>query len=163
VTHYLEISLEKSRVSCVARLLEVEAPVTCRRVLAMLPVSGVAWHAKYTGHEIYFLTPPGPDPLPGRENSTIIPLPGDVGFLSFPREEITPSQLDEAGVDDPRRIDDFAVFYGPNNNLFNPALGYLPANIFARVVENLEGFAIACHVLYRHGAAGEVMSISSRD
>jgi hypothetical protein len=63
-----------------ARLLEEEAPDTCRAVLGELPVSGLARHGIYSGSEIYVVLP---EVLtPPREHATTIVTPGDVGFLT---------------------------------------------------------------------------------
>src|SRR3954463_10033803 len=63
-----------------ARLLDKEAPETCRAAVEALPVSGLARHGIYSGSEVYLvlpelLTPP-------REHATTIVRPGDVGFLT---------------------------------------------------------------------------------
>ncbi|HJQ84485.1 MAG TPA: DUF3830 family protein [Candidatus Binatia bacterium] len=67
-------------VAAPARLLEEEAPETCRAVLGALPVAGRACHGIYSGSEIYLLLP---EVLtPPREHATTSVAPGDVGFLT---------------------------------------------------------------------------------
>ena len=67
-------------VAASARLLQEQAPDTCRAVVDALPAAGSARHGIYSGSEVYLvlaelLTPP-------REHATTIVGPGDVGFLT---------------------------------------------------------------------------------
>ena len=58
MARYITITLDKRGVSCRARLLDDEAPRTCRAVWDALPQSGSAYHAKYARNEVYTLVPP---------------------------------------------------------------------------------------------------------
>ena len=67
-------------VAASARLLQEQAPDTCRAVVDALPAAGSARHGIYSGSEVYLvlaelLAPP-------REHATTIVGPGDVGFLT---------------------------------------------------------------------------------
>ncbi|MQA98344.1 MAG: DUF3830 family protein, partial [Streptosporangiales bacterium] len=46
MSRYLTITLERRGVSCVAELLEKDAPRTCEAVWNALPLGGDAYHAK---------------------------------------------------------------------------------------------------------------------
>ena len=78
MTRYLDISLDKRGVTCVARLLDDLAPRTCDAVWNALPLGSDVYHAKYARNEIYTLVEAFADPEPSRENPTITPIPGDV-------------------------------------------------------------------------------------
>lgn len=151
----MEIVLEKRNVSCVARLLDDEAPLTCDIVWNALPLSGDVWHAKYASNEIYCLVPPIQGDAPGLENSTTVPTAGDVAYFYFPRGYISYAFRKERGLDHLPGIVDLAVFYGRNNLLFDPAVGFVPGNIYARITENFEAFAKASHDVWRSGSVGE--------
>lgn len=159
---YIDIRLERRGVACVALLLDEVAPTTCDLVWSSLPASGALWHAKYASNEVYCLLPPMDGLAPGNENTTVMPIPGDVAYFHFPSEELGPGQLEEAGLAGSSSVVNLAVFYGRNNLLLYPATGFVPARVFATVIENLDGFAAACYHVFRHGAAGETMSFSRR-
>ena len=78
MARYIEISLQKRNVSCVAQLLDEEAPKTCEVVWRALSLAGDAYHAKYASNEIYILVSPFAEDEPGPENRTIAPAKGDV-------------------------------------------------------------------------------------
>ena len=158
VAKYMEIRLEKRGVSCVARLLEYEAPETCDIVWNALPITADAWHAKYAMNEVYCLVPPIRGDAPGLENSTIVPTTGDVVYFYFPKGHLARSFRDEKGMQDLPGVVDLAVFYGRNNFLFNPATGYVPGNVYATIVEGLEEMAAAMHDVWRSGSVGEQLT-----
>ena len=154
---YMEIALETRGVTCVARLLEEDAPRTCAAVWDALPLSNRVWHAKYASNEIYCLVPPlGSEP--GLENPTLTPIPGDVVYFSFPAGQFLRSFRVDRGIEDLERVVDLAVFYGRNNLLIDPSSGWVPGNVYASIVDNLDGFARACDDVYRNGSTGEVLT-----
>lgn len=159
----MDIKLEHRGVACVARLLDDRAPKTCDLVWNNLPASGALWHAKYASNEVYCLLPPMEGVAPGNENSTVTPVPGDVAYFTFSPEELAPGQLEEAGLGGSLSVVNLAVFYGRNNLLLNPATGFVPAKVFATVVENLDEFAAACYDVFRNGAAGETLAYARRE
>src|SRR5205814_5808273 len=53
MTRHIRITLEKRRVSSVARLLDEDAPLTSAAVWDALPQGGPVYHAKYARNEIY--------------------------------------------------------------------------------------------------------------
>ena len=67
-------------VAAAARLLQGQAPETCRAVLDALPAAGSARHGIYSGSEVYLVLPVLL--APPREHATTIVGPGDVGFLT---------------------------------------------------------------------------------
>ena len=120
VAKYMEIKLEKRNVSCVARLLEYEAPETCDIVLDALPITGDARHAKYAMNEVYCLVPrlAATGPV---ENSTIVPTTGDVVLL-FPGY-LARSFREEKGLRQRPGVVDLAVF---DDSFLQPRDGLRP-------------------------------------
>ena len=98
MARFMEIKLEKRGVACVARLLDDEAPLTADIVWNALPLGGDVWHAKYAMNEIYCLVPPIQGDAPGLENSTTMPIPGDIVYFYFPRGHLARSMREERGL-----------------------------------------------------------------
>lgn len=166
MARFLEIRLEKRGVACVARLLEEEAPRTCEVVWDALPLSGDAYHAKYARNEIYGLVPAFANPEPGRENTTITPIPGDVVYFSFEPWQLAPGSHGYGDTDDlggHDRIVDLALFYERNNLLLNPDFGFVPGNVYATIVEGLDDIAAASQDLWKRGVDGERLAFSRLD
>ena len=163
MARFMELKLEKRGVSCVARLLDAEAPLTCDIVWNGLPIGGDAWHAKYAMNEVYCLVPPIQGDAPGLENSTTMPIPGDVVYFYFPRGHLARSLREERGFEHLPGVVDLAVFYGRNNFLFNPATRFVPGNVYATIAENFEPFARACHDVWRSGSVGERLTYRRLD
>jgi hypothetical protein len=158
VARYITITLEKRGVSCVARLLDEDAPKTCDIVWNALPLRGDVYHAKYASNEIYTLVKPLPGDEPGGENITIVPAAGDVCYFYFPIGEIGYRWARDKGFSDVPAVVDLAIFYGRNNLLLSPTQGFVRANVYATIVENLEAFAAACNDVWRAGAIDETLS-----
>jgi hypothetical protein len=158
---FIEIRLERRGVSCIARMLDEEAPRTCVAVWDALPLEGDVFHAKYARNEIYTFVPPLTLADPGLENPTITPIPGDVCYIPFSAGQL-PSRSygyrdDEAAAGN-EQVVDLALFYGRNNLLLNADIGFVRANVFGAIVENLEAMAEACNDVWRNGSAGERLS-----
>ncbi len=161
MARYMQIKLEKRNVTCVARLLDYEAPETAELIWNALPLRGDAWHAKYAMNEVYCLVPPiGGGEGPGLENSTIVPTTGDVVFFYFPKGHLARAFREEKGFDKLPGVVDLAVFYGRNNFLFNPSTGYVPGNVYATIVEGMDEMAKAMHDVWRSGSVGETLTYS---
>ncbi|HEU0191901.1 MAG TPA: DUF3830 family protein [Mycobacterium sp.] len=159
MTRYLRITLTKRHVSCTARLLDDAAPRTCDVVWDALPLAGQAYHGKYARNEVYTLLPLVGSP--GRENSTVTPIPGDVCFFDFPAVEIgNPAYgYDETSeAHSSRGATDLAIFYGRNNLLLNGDVGWVPGNVFATIEDGLADMAAACNDLWMGGAIGEKLA-----
>lgn len=166
MARYIEIVLEKRGVSCVARLLDDEAPRTCAAVWDALPLDGDVYHAKYARNEIYTFCPPFADPEPGLENPTITPIPGDVCYFSFTAGQLPSASYgygEQEGAAGRPRVIDLALFYGRNNLLLNADVGFVPANVFASVVEDLDVMAAACNDVWRAGSLGEKLAFRRLD
>jgi len=151
----MEIRLEKRGVACVAELLDAEAELTCDIVWNALPLEGDAYHAKYASNEIYTLVPPIRGEEPGLENPTIVPAAGDVVYFYFPAGQLGRGFMRDRGFGDLPGLVDLAVFYGRNNLLLSPATGFVPGNVYARIVENFSEFAVAAGDVLRGGSVGE--------
>jgi hypothetical protein len=152
---YLDITLAKRGVSCVAELLDKDAPRTCEAVWQALPLEGDAVHAKYARNEVYTMVEPFAAREPGLENPTVTPIPGDVVYFSFSQGMLDRDFRADLGVDGMPGIIDLAVFYGRNNLLLNGDVGWVPGNVYATIVEGLDQMAQACHDVWRSGSVGE--------
>jgi hypothetical protein len=165
MARYIEISLTKRQVSCVAVLLEDRAPRTCAVVWDALPQESDVFHGKYARNEIYTLVRRFGDD-PGRENPTITPIPGDVVYFGFEQWQLRTSSHGYARTDEAHRHEhlvDLALFYERNNLLLNPDFGWVPGNVFGTIVEGLSEMAEACQDLWRAGALGETLRFSRVD
>lgn len=156
MARYIEISLEKRNVSCVARLLNEEAPKTCEVVWRALSLAGNVYHAKYASNEIYILVSLFAEEEPGPENRTIAPAKGDVMYFYIHPGFRLPREAQELGGAG-RGVVDLAVFYDRNNLLLSPSEGFTPGNVFATIVKNLEAITAAGHSVWREGFIGERM------
>lgn len=157
MSKFIRISLEKRGVSCVAELLEKDAPRTCAAVWAALdagPLGGPAQHAKYARNEVYSIVPRF-GPTIGYENTTVTPIPGDVCYFDFSGGVLDASFKEDQGIDQAEGGIDLAIFYGRNNLLINGDVGWVPGNVYASIVEGLPGIAEACHDVWRSGSVGE--------
>lgn len=155
---YMRITLEKRGVSCVAELLDKDAPRTCQAVWDALPQGGEAYHAKYARNEVYAMVPRFSAEEVGQENPTVTPIPGDVVYFSFPGGMLDRQFKEEKGIDTLPGVIDLAIFYGRNNLLLNGDVGWVPGNVYATIVDGLDAMAEACHDVWRSGGVGERLS-----
>jgi Protein of unknown function (DUF3830) len=151
----MTISLEKRGVSCVAELLEKDAPRTCEAVWSALPLGGDAYHAKYARNEVYTMVERFAGEEVGLENPTVTPIPGDVVYFSFPGGMLDRAFKEEKNIHDLPGVIDLAIFYGRNNLLLNGDVGWVPGNVYATIVDGLDRMAEACNDVWRSGAVGE--------
>ncbi len=151
----MTITLERRGVSCVAELLEKDAPRTCEAVWNSLPLGGDAYHAKYARNEVYTMVERFSEDEVGLENPTITPIPGDVVYFSF-----AGGMLDRKfrGEEHPRA----ARRHRPRHLLRpqQPAaqrrdVGWVPGNVYATIVDGLDRMAEACNDVWRSGGVGE--------
>jgi hypothetical protein len=150
----MRITLARRGVSCIAELLDKEAPRTCDAVWAALPRSGDAQHAKYARNEVYTMVPRfGPEV--GMENPTVTPIPGDVVYFEFSGGMLDQAFKADQSIDELPGVVDLAIFYGRNNLLINGDVGWVPGNVYATVVDGLDVMAQACHDVWRSGSVGE--------
>lgn len=161
MSRYIKVTLEKRGVSCVARLLDDEAPRTAVAVWEALPISSPVFHGKYARNEIYGLVPGFATAEPGKENSTVTPIPGDLCYFVFDANDLaTPSHgyAADAGPGELAQIIDLALFYGRNNLLLNGDQGWVPGNVFGAVVDGMAEMAAACQDLWLGGVRGETLT-----
>jgi len=161
MSRYIKVTLEKRGVSCVARLLDDEAPRTAAAVWEALPISSPVFHGKYARNEIYGLVPGFAPVEPGKENSTVTPIPGDLCYFAFDANDLaTPSHgyAADAGPGELVQIIDLALFYGRNNLLLNGDQGWVPGNVFGAVVDGMAEMAAACQDLWLGGVRGETLT-----
>ncbi|MBX7435256.1 DUF3830 family protein [Mycobacterium sp. Y57] len=166
MSRLITVSLDKRGVSCTARLLDEQAPRTCTAVWNALSdgraLSFQVFHGKYARNEIYTLLPAfAADP--GRENTTVTPIPGDLCWFSFDSDDLgNPAYGYEnsTGTGTTGAIVDLALFYGRNNLLINGDQGWVPGNVFGAVTEGLEEMAAACQDLWMGGVRGETLTFA---
>jgi hypothetical protein len=151
----LTITLERRGVSCIAELLEKDAPRTCEAVWQALPLGGDAYHAKYARNEVYTMVERFAAAEPGLENPTVTPIPGDVVYFSFSGGMLDRAFKEEKGIAALPGVIDLAIFYGRNNLLLNGDVGWVPGNVYATITEGLDRMAEACNDVWRSGGAGE--------
>jgi hypothetical protein len=155
MSKYMSITLEHRGVSCVAELLEKDAPRTCAAVWQALPLAGDAYHAKYARNEVYTMVERFAEEEPGLENPTVTPIPGDVVYFSFAGGMLDRRFKEEKGIAALPGVIDLAIFYGRNNLLLNGDVGWVPGNVYATITDGLDRMAEACHDVWRSGAVGE--------
>jgi len=147
----IRVSLKTSGVSGVAALNDDRAPRTCAAILEALPCEGPVFHAKWANNEIFtILAPFASDP--GRENPTMMPIPGDLLYFYIPSGDFIPAAANpnhrETGSID------LALFYGRENYLMGP-MGPMPGNLFASLESGLPELAAESARLWREGFADE--------
>jgi hypothetical protein len=165
MSKFLRITLERRGVSCVAELLEKQAPRTCAAVWeasAERPLSGPAQHAKYARNEVYTIVPRF-GPRIGHENTTVTPIPGDLCYFDFPGGVLDTSFKEDQGIDQAEGGIDLAIFYGRNNLLINGDVGWVPGNVYGTIIEGLDAIAEACHDVWRSGSVGERLTYTRLD
>ncbi|MGH3096617.1 MAG: DUF3830 family protein [Streptosporangiales bacterium] len=166
MARYIEISLDKRGVTCVAQLLDDLAPRTCEAIWKALPVGSDAYHGKYARNEIYTLVQAFADPEPGAENTTITPIPGDLCYFSFPKAEIATPSHGYGTSEEPYKADrivDLALFYERNNLLLNPDSGFVPGNVFATITQGLADMREASEDLWKRGVEGETLTLRRKE
>lgn len=155
MTRLMTITLAQRGVSCVAELLDKDAPRTCEAVWRALPQAGDAYHAKYARNEVYTMVDRFADEEIGLENSTVTPIPGDVVYFSFSGGMLDRKFKEEKGIAQLPGVVDLAIFYGRNNLLINGDVGWVPGNVYATIVDGLDRMAEACNDVWRSGGVGE--------
>jgi hypothetical protein len=163
MARHIRITLEKRGVSCIARLLDEDAPLTCAAIWDALPQGGPVYHAKYARNEIYIIVPPFAGEEPGVENPTVTPIPGDLCYFHFPKGMLDRKFKEDKGVQRLPGVVDLALFYGRNNLLLNADVGWVVGNVFAAVVEGLEEMAVASNDVWRAGGVDERLVFSRHE
>ena len=126
-------------VAASARLLEREAPETCRAVLDVLPATGLARHGIYSGSEVYLVLPVLL--APPREHATTIVGPGDVGFLTVEKG---------SGYGIEETYSEVCWFYDLDATPSMPE-GPITVNVFARLYD-ADTFFAGCRRMRLEGA-----------
>jgi len=152
---YISITLERRGVSCVAELLEKDAPRTCEAVWRALPLAGDVYHAKYARNEVYTMVEQFAEEEVGLENPTVTPIPGDVMYFNFNGGMLDRRFKEEKGIASLPGVIDLAIFYGRNNLLLNGDVGWVPGNVYATITDGLDRMAEACNDVWNSGRVGE--------
>jgi hypothetical protein len=139
MTKRLRLTFPGDGVTATAELFEREAPETCRILWDALPFEGELNHAIWSGPETYLKIDPSIRIPP--EHQTTHPYPGEIGFYSLPGGRL---------VDWPSDLSELAFFYGRGARPSMPD-GPVAMNLFAWIVENLEGFSEICGRMRREG------------
>ncbi|MGV9803047.1 DUF3830 family protein [Mycobacterium sp. NPDC003449] len=166
MSRLITVSLDRRGVTCTAQLLDEAAPRTCAAVWDALPagkaLSAQVFHGKYARNEIYTLLPAFTAD-PGKENTTVTPIPGDLCWFSFDSDDLgNPGYGYEntTGTGTTGAIVDLALFYGRNNLLINGDQGWVPGNVFGTIIDGLDEMATACQDLWMGGVRGETLSFA---
>ncbi|HKJ12407.1 MAG TPA: DUF3830 family protein [Ornithinimicrobium sp.] len=159
----ITLTLVQRAVTARAELLTDVAPRTCAAVVEALPLEAQVYHGKYARNEIYALFHEFPGSDPGRENTTITPIPGDLCWFTFAGDDLGSPAYGYETAEQHRAhgaIVDLAVFYGRNNLLINGDQGWVPGNVFGAITEGLDELAAACQDLWMGGARGETLRLA---
>lgn len=154
----MRVDLVRRGTSCIATILDDRAPRTADAVWERLPIVGRAIHAKWANNELFTLVDPFGENI-GLENSTIVPSEGDVCFVILPVDaRVSDKLIKLTGLEDRSSVADLSIFYGGNNLLLSPAVGFVPVNVFAHITEGLVEFAEACSAVFAEGWLEEELS-----
>ncbi len=135
----IEIVFPNKGVKAIAVMLDKEAPNICKAIWDILPIRGQAYHATYSGEEIYTLL--SPDFQIEMENRTSCVLPGDVAYYWDKGERMMVQKED---------FSEIAIYYGRFCRAMEPD-GPVSVPIFARIHTGLEELAKACRELHTKG------------
>jgi len=135
----MKLVLPAEKITVVAELLESEAPRTCAAIWQSLPHEGPLNHGIWSGPETYLMIDPSIRIEP--ENQAHHMQAGDIGYYTVRGGAI---------VDWPDDLSELAFFYGRGARPYMPT-GPVSVNYFARVIDNLEGFASACDSIRTEG------------
>lgn len=122
-----------------AELLEDDAPQTCRVIWKSLPLEGELIHGQWSGPETYLVIDPSVRIDP--EHQTARTAPGDVGYYRVDGGRL---------VGWPDDLSELAFFYD-RGAVPSMITGPVAVNLFARIVDGLEGFAAMCRRIRREG------------
>ena len=138
------LELVESGVAAVAELLEDRAPRTCDAIWRALekPIETTALHGIWTGRTLEMNIPEGnrhfdPDSIP-LENATTTPIRGDILWEYIPKGRIR-SLFDGTWS--------IVLAYGPEALMRTP-LGPQPANVWAEIRDDAEGFFQECATMW---------------
>ncbi len=160
---HITLTLDLRQVTCTAVLLDEECPRTAAAVWDHLPRSAPVFHGKYARNEIYALHPTFVADDPGKENTTITPIPGDVCWFTFDGDDLGNPAYGYEVTEEHRAMNsivDLAIFYGRNNLLINADQGWVPGNVFATIIDGLPEMAAACQDVWMGGARGESLTLA---
>ena len=130
---YIEVTLRKRGVSCVARMLTTSRRRRAKRCGMHCHRRTMPFTPNTRATKFIVLSRPLRPSEIGLENPTIMPIPGDILYFFFPPGTITlPSVRDVAYS---TGMVDLAIFYGRDNLIFSPTMGPVPGNRFAEVTE----------------------------
>ncbi len=164
MSRLITVSLDKRGVSsCTARLLDDAAPAHLRSGVGCAGAGVVGAGVSRQVRPQRDLHPAAGFRAgdPGKENTTVTPIPGDLCWFSFDSDELgNPAYGYEntTGTGTTGAIVDLALFYGRNNLLINGDQGWVPGNVFGAIIEGLEEMAEACQDLWMGGVRGETLT-----
>jgi hypothetical protein len=165
MTRQIELVEATTGTRVVAELLWDSAPATCAAIWACLdsPISTVATHSSLAGRAV-IVDVPEPNrtfeaqALP-RENQTVTPLPGEIGFCFYPANTFAdPQRPDESDGSTPYWM--VTVAYGRDVRFFTLS-GWEPTSVFARVTDGLEALGVLGELIRSGGS--KILTISRAD
>ncbi len=135
-----KIELEVEGSVFTAELLETDAPVTCKRVLEVLPVEGEAVQCRWSGGALFVICPALLREKLDIENGTIYGAQGDVLFIDFRR----PGYMIDRGLRQrppyppDMNYQEFFVVYSKEGAQFRGWDGPEIPNRFAKIKDDLD-------------------------
>jgi len=128
VAKFIQLEFVDDGIAVKAELLEAEAPKTCAELLKHLPLESTGYHARYSGSEVAMFI--DNDIYVEREHATSAVLPGEIAYIYLKKDEHFMLEED---------ISEICWFYDRDAQP-REWEGPIPANIFARVVDNFAAF-----------------------
>jgi hypothetical protein len=157
----LEIRFPKTATVAVAELLDDRAPRTCDAIWAVLdrPAEGLVIHAAQSGQNVafYSVSPINhAEDLP-LENHQVRGRAGDIMYFYQPAGRLAGLESQAEWLNPTGEIHEILFSYGVSD-LTGPAIAGWRGSCFAKIAENLEGFARVCHAMRIQGAQTMVIT-----
>jgi len=139
VPRHIDFVAEEEGVVARAELWDARAPRTCALVWDLLPITGHAHHAIYSGAEVAMVLPAYHEL--GPEHATSAVLPWEIGFVSLRRADHFDVEAD---------FSELCFFYdrGARPSMLE---GPVRVNLFAAFVSGQEGLYRLCYRMRREG------------
>jgi hypothetical protein len=136
---FIEFIADDEGVSARAELWDEKAPLTCRLVWDMLPVTAYFHHAIYSGPELAMVLPEYREM--GQENATTVVLPWEIGFASLKASDYFEVDADFSEI----------CFFYDRGSVPSMAEGPVRVNLFAHFVSGQEELRTLCFRMRREG------------
>ena len=165
MTRYVTITLDKRGVSCTARLLDDAAPRTAAAVWDALPLSRAGLPRQVRPQrDLRAAARSSPTADPGKENTTITPIPGDVCWFTFEGDDLgNPAygyEAEEEHRSMTRRSSTWRSSTAATTCSSTATRAGCPATCSARSSRGSPEMAAACQDVWMGGARGETLTFA---